>query len=291
MNNEENKHINLHEDPEFKEIWDLSSTYTFEEEKNNDIAWAKFKSEIQPKSKLKVSYSHLLAYAAVITVFILSGVVLYNMNQYSKEHPLVSSEKTLAGELKEFKLPDGSIITLNGASSLSYELTANARKIKLSGQAHFEVAPNKSAPFSIQTEKGTITVLGTGFDVISYPNKELSVSVNHGKVKVQHEKNEIILTKGMSVITNHAELNQVSMDSTSVIWKGNFIEFNNAQLAQVCTSLENKYNIQFKLDGNTNSLLGKKFTGKFKQNTNVKEICNVINTALNIHLEPISKAK
>jgi len=171
---------------------------------------------------------------------------------------------------------------MNGASSVSYELTANARKIKLSGQAHFEVAPNKTAPFSIITPKGTVTVLGTGFDVVTYPDKEMSVSVNHGKVKVQHNTKEIILTKGMSAITNNLDLNSVEMDSTSVVWRGEFIEFNNANLPKVCISLENKYNIQ--LDYHNFKSQNLQFTGKFKQNASIDEICNVINTALKINL-------
>jgi len=282
MKNEEINKNELHQDPEFKEIWDLSATYIYSESDQNDEAWSKFKDEISPKAKMKVSYSRLLAYAAVISIFILSGVVLFNLNQYSKEHPLAATQNTLPGEFKEFKLPDGSSITMNGASSVSYELTANARKIKLSGQAHFEVAPNKTAPFSIITPKGTVTVLGTGFDVVAYPDKEMSVSVNHGKVKVQHNTKEIILTKGMCAITNNLDLNSVEMDSTSVVWRGEFIEFNNANLSKVCISLENKYNIQ--LDNHNLKSQNLHFTGKFKQNASIDEICNVINTALKINL-------
>ena len=281
MKNEEINKNELHNDPEFKEIWDLSASYTYSESDQNDQAWSKFKAEIQPKAKMKVSYSRLLAYAAVIGLFIMSGIVLFQFNSNGKS-PLVANCVTNAGEMKVLKLPDGSIITMNGASSVSYELTLNARKIKLSGQAHFEVAPNKSAPFSIVTPKGSVTVLGTGFDVVAYPNKEMSVSVNHGKVKVQHDNKEVILTKGMSAITNKSDLNKVEMDSTSVVWRGEFIEFNNANLSKVCTTLENKYNVQFDNSNSQNQNL--QFTGKFKQNASIDEICNVINTALKINL-------
>ncbi len=271
----------LHNDPEFKEIWDLSANYTYAESDQNDEAWSKFKAEIQPKAKMKVSYSRLLAYAAVIGLFIMSGIVLFKFNSNGNS-PLVANCVTNAGDIKVLNLPDGSVVTMNGASSISYELTANARKIKLSGQAHFEVAPNKSAPFSIVTPKGTVTVIGTGFDVIAYPNKEMSVSVNHGKVKVQHDKKEVILTKGMSAITNKLDLNTVEMDSTSVVWRGEFIEFNKADLSKVCMTLENKYNVQ--LDNSNLKTHNLQFTGKFKQNASIDEICKVINTALKINL-------
>jgi ferric-dicitrate binding protein FerR (iron transport regulator) len=110
----------------------------------------------------------------------------------------------------------------------------------------------------------------------------MSVSVNHGKVKVQHDNKEVILTKGMSAITNELDLNQVNMDSTSVVWRGQFVEFNNANISTVCSALENKYNVQFDNSNAKNQNL--QFTGKFKQNASIDEICNVINTALKINL-------
>jgi hypothetical protein len=69
------------------------------------------------------------------------------------------------------------------------------------------------------------------------------------------------------------------------IWKiksglDEFIEFNNANLSKVCTMLENKYNVQLE-NSNAQNL---QFTGKFKQNASIDEICNVINTALKINL-------
>ena len=86
----------------------------------------------------------------------------------------------------------------------------------------------------------------------------------------------------MSAITNELDLNKVDMDSTSVVWRGQFIEFNNANLSKVCTTLENKYNVQFDNSNSKNQNL--QFKGKFKQNASIDEICNVINTALKINL-------
>jgi ferric-dicitrate binding protein FerR (iron transport regulator) len=247
MNNENSNH-NIQDDPEFKEIWDLAGSYKFKEAEGNDKAWEKFQNAVQPKAKLTVTYSRtrILAYAAVIGLFVLSGIVLFKFNSNSKTLLLVSNNVTMAGEMKELKLADGSIITMNGASNVSYELKADQRRIKLKGQAHFEVAPNKYAPFIIETDKGTITVLGTGFDVIAYPNKELSVSVNHGKVSVENNSKKVILTKGMSAKTNGIQLTAVAMDSTTVQWRGQFLSFNEANVSSVVETIENKYNVSLK---------------------------------------------
>lgn len=286
MNNENSNH-NIQDDPEFKEIWDLAGSYKFKEAEGNDKAWDKFQNAVQPKAKLTVTYSRtrILAYAAVIGLFVLSGIVLFKFNSNSKTLLLVSNNVTLAGEMKELKLADGSIITMNGSSNVSYELKANERKIKLKGQAHFEVAPNKYAPFIIETDKGTITVLGTGFDVIAYPNKELSVSVNHGKVSVENNSKKVILTKGMSAKTNGNLLAAVAMDSTTVQWRGQFLSFNEANVSSVVETLENKYNASLKVEENSNQ---KKFTGKFKQSASLKEILEVLNASVG-NVEVVNK--
>lgn len=278
MNNENSNH-NIQDDPEFKEIWDLAGSYKFKEAEGNDKAWEKFQNAVQPKAKLTVTYSRtrILAYAAVIGLFVLSGIVLFKFNSNSKSLLLVSNNVTMAGEMKELKLADGSIITMNGASNVSYELKADQRKIKLKGQAHFEVAPNKYAPFIIETDKGTITVLGTGFDVIAYPNKELSVSVNHGKVSVENNSKKVILTKGMSAKTNGNQLTAIAMDSTTVQWRGQFLTFNEANVTSVVETLENKYNVSLKIEENSSQ---KKFTGKFKQSASLKEILEVLKVSV-----------
>lgn len=275
MNNQDLNQKPLHENDEFKEIWDLSASYKLKEEEGNDHAWSKFQEAIEPKTNLKVTFSRtkILAYAAVIGLFVLSGIVLFTFNSKSKNLLLVSNNITLAGEMKELKLADGSMITMNGASEISYELTADSRKIKLKGQAHFEVAPNKYAPFIIETEKGTITVLGTGFDVVAYPNKELSVSVNHGKVSVENNKTKVVLTQGMAASTISNELKTVKMDSTTVQWRGKFLSFQNAPIQTVIETIENKYHVNLNPSASTDN---KKFTGKFAQSATLKEILDVL---------------
>lgn len=280
MNNENLNQNSIQDDPDFKEIWDLSSSYKFKEAESNDEAWAKFQAAVQPKAKMKVTYSRtrILAYAAVLGLFILSGIVLFNMNRFNSQNPLsVSNQMTKSGEMKTLKLPDGSVITMNGSSTVSYELTATERKIVLKGQAHFEVAPIKTAPFKVQTDKGLITVLGTGFDVVAYPNKELSVSVNHGKVSVENNNKKVILTQGMAAKTMGNELNSVVMDSTTVQWRGNFLAFQDANINTVIETIENKYNVEIQAD---KKLDDKKFTGKFKQNASLKEILEVLNVTI-----------
>jgi len=286
MSQNENHLNEILKDPELKEIWDLAGKYQLSEVKNNDESWENFQRKVeQNKPKLKVSYSRLMAYAAAIGLFILSSVIIYNFNSYNDTHPLVAKNiSTGSGQLKKITLPDGSVVTLNGNSSISYELKEKSRSIQLTGMAHFEVAPNKEAPFSVVTQKGTVTVLGTGFDVSAYSAGKLQVIVNHGKVKVvnQNKDQNTILTKGMMVESDGNVLNVNSNYSSHLDWMGDYLIFHDASLNEVITALEAKYGTKISVESNSD--LDKKFTGKFKQNQTLESVSQVLEVALNIKL-------
>ncbi|EJW92056.1 anti-sigma factor, partial [gut metagenome] len=95
--------------------------------------------------------------------------------------------ETTFGEKKEITLADGSCVILNACSKLQYpnQFTDNYRNIKLNGEAYFQVAPNPDKPFRIKTPHFGVEVLGTKFNVKSYPDDQIqSVEVENGKVQV-----------------------------------------------------------------------------------------------------------
>ena len=90
--------------------------------------------------------------------------------------------RTAIGEQETVALPDGSEIVLNTDSALQVAYTRGARTINLErGEAYFDVASNKNRPFSVETEKGWVTAIGTAFTV-RLANDELSVVVSEGRV-------------------------------------------------------------------------------------------------------------
>jgi transmembrane sensor len=82
-------------------------------------------------------------------------------------------------------LPDGSVVTINKGSSISYnsKLKGETRKVKLKGEAFFNVTPNKKKPFVISVNDVQITVVGTSFNVKNI-NGNTEVVVETGIVQV-----------------------------------------------------------------------------------------------------------
>ena len=89
------------------------------------------------------------------------------------------------GQTREVTLPDGTIVTLNEASSLKYNARygKEKREVWLDGEAFFDVKSNAECPFSIHSGILDVNVTGTSFNVCSYPDgHQTSVTVESGKI-------------------------------------------------------------------------------------------------------------
>ena len=85
--------------------------------------------------------------------------------------------KVARGSKKIIVLPDGTQVWLNAGSKLSYDSSLYNQKkriVSLSGEAFFDVAKNKEKPFIVQTNKISIKVLGTAFNVKAYPDDKFT---------------------------------------------------------------------------------------------------------------------
>lgn len=92
---------------------------------------------------------------------------------------------TAKGEIRRIDLPDGSVATLGPESAIAIDFQSAARRIDLlAGMSFFEVAADRSRPFSVSSGELRATALGTAFDVSSDAGI-LTVSVDHGLVDVQ----------------------------------------------------------------------------------------------------------
>lgn len=93
-----------------------------------------------------------------------------------KTQPQFFNIKVAYGSKTTIELPDSSVVVLNSGSTLSYpdKFEAESRTVKLVGEAFFEVKKNSKRPFYVKTKDVTIRVLGTKFNVKSYPDDNTS---------------------------------------------------------------------------------------------------------------------
>ncbi|MEO6316041.1 MAG: FecR domain-containing protein [Chitinophagaceae bacterium] len=152
-------------------------------------------------------------YLAILVVIALAGIGYFSWPQL---FPSKASAKTLAdkseistkyGSRTKLQLPDGSQVWLNSGSKLSYDKSYGngLREVALSGEAYFDVVKNPAQPFIIHTTSIDIKVLGTAFNVKSFPGeKNTETSLIRGSIEVtirNQPTKKIILQPNEKLIT------------------------------------------------------------------------------------------
>lgn len=115
-------------------------------------------------------------------------------NEIAYNHLKVPNGKTF-----NVRLSDGTLVHMNSGSSLKYPVTfsgTNFRKVTLSGEAFFEVSKDKKHPFVVSVNRLDVTVLGTKFNVSSYPEDvSIKTVLVEGSVKLGEKGNKAQLLK------------------------------------------------------------------------------------------------
>lgn len=268
---------------EFKSIWDLAAGYTYPEKANDDQQWNNMLGKLkenQPVQSIGSSGKSFawLKIAAAITLLLGAGLIFYTQNNKQLTADRAVTESTKTGELKEMRLTDGSIIKLNAGSSVrvSEEYGSHNRHIVLDGEAHFEVVKNAALPFTVESGKLTVTVLGTGFEVKNYKGEQAQVRVEHGKVRVQSEKSEKILTAGMgTALTDDGTLSELS--EQTIFWTSGAIVCKKATVSDIHQALKHRYGKGLVFDKKTGDKI---FTGRFDKENSLSDIAGILRDAL-----------
>lgn len=191
------------------------------------------------------------------------------------------------GERKEFLLPDNSEVVLNAGSEAEFR-TWNwdgNRKIELEGEAYFKVA--KGEKFDVITDMGTVTVVGTQFNVKARGDR-FDVTCFEGKVKVTNGKEDILLTPGRSIAFVKGKMMQVpAEENTQPGWITYEASFANEQPQNVLDEMERQYNVEIELNAQLPNG-GKAFTGTIPMN-DMDTALDVIGTIYHLKAEKSGK--
>jgi ferric-dicitrate binding protein FerR (iron transport regulator) len=220
----------------------------------------------------------LLRIAAVIVIGL--GLLFVMENFTSQKEVAYNGKKTT------FNLPDNSEVVLNSGSEIEYKKWGwkSNRKLDLKGEAYFRVA--KGRKFEVETNLGKVTVLGTQFDVKARNNR-FDVVCYEGRVKVNYNDKQIVLTPGKSVIFVDGKQINSKSDVTKPEWLENKIAFNNENLSQIVDEIQRQYNVSIDVKSNFSDEL---FTGKIPNN-NLDIALEIIATTYHLEIKKISTNK
>lgn len=225
---------------------------------------------------------------AVIWALLIGCSITFLYLYYSSERIPASAsycqiEVPLGAESK-LLLPDSTVVFLNGGTTLKYDASLQHninREVFLSGEAYFKVAKNVDKPFIVHTGDLSVKVLGTTFNVASYPeDEEIKVSLVEGRVNVfttsEKEKN-VLLSPNQQAVYNkeNKELSMKKVDaSAQVAWTTGRLVFVNERLFDILKTIGKKYDIQMLIQ--SQKVYTEYFSGSIDASLTLNEILSYL---------------
>ena len=215
------------------------------------------------------------------------GRIAYESNGNVADPDALNTLSTARGETYQLRLPDGSLVYLNAASSLTYSASLmqnGKRMVKLIGEAYFEVAKDKLHPFMVSTNNQTVEVLGTHFNISSYADDELEkTTLLEGSVKVSASGNARILKPGQQAKLYSGKI-QVSETDTdlAVAWKNNEFVMESEHIENIMKMIERWYNVEVVYVGEKTN---QRFSGKVSRFDKLSKVLEVVEYTGDAHFK------
>ncbi len=168
--------------------------------------------------------------------------------------PTIEQVAASHGEHEIVIFQDGTKVWLNSGTEVCYpsRFGIAERRIRLSGEAFFEVTPNARRPFVVETGGVRVKVLGTSFNVRAYDNEPtVDVVLKEGKVQFSHGEKSVMMAPGQKLVYNRLteriqSLGQVE-PKNEMLWLDHVICFRDAPLSEVIPALERWYDVRFRV--------------------------------------------
>lgn len=189
------------------------------------------------------------------------------------------------GEKQVITMSDSTTVILNSGSVLIYpeNFGADEREVYLTGEAIFDVTKDASHPFIVKTSDFSIKVLGTLFNVCSYPEADYSsATLKEGSISLSADGKDAWLlspnqTLNYSRTTHKVSIEQADMDD-AFGWKDGKLCFKSASIHQIIKSIERHYGVRVYLT--TGKYDNEFVTAKFIYGESVDELFSALSLVI-----------
>ncbi|MDR0748542.1 MAG: FecR domain-containing protein [Tannerellaceae bacterium] len=228
-------------------------------------------------------FRHIARYAAAVCLAVLLTWAYMKQPAPPADEPVIAWQElvTPPGQRAMVKLADGTTVWLNARSSLRYPaaFAKTERKVELDGEAYFDVEHKDEQPFIVSTEKLTIKVLGTEFNVHAYKGRnEFNAALIKGSVKIYnkgHEENALFISPNEYVELIDNRLVKKEFGNTDfLLWKEGIYAFDDVAFTEIIHKLELYYDVTIQIANEKLSTY--QFTGKFRQRDGVESVLRTL---------------
>lgn len=260
------------------ELWQESGTKTKHDYFKLDKTWSDLSSNLNIGGKRagpvlilkKNNFRIFIAAASIVCMVAIGTLALWLVNSRSIKQIVNTSTKvcTNQGEKAHIYLPDSTMIYMNSGTSIEYSSYYNVkeRKVKLKGEAYFDIRSNPERPFIIELDKMILSATGTRVNVFSYENEgRIETTLVEGNIQVTiNDQEPLDIKPGQQVVyftkTNKALIRNVNAE-TYTSWKENKLRFIDTPFEEVLRNIARRYNVTFEI--RSHDLLDLKFTATF----------------------------
>jgi transmembrane sensor len=260
---------------EFVSVWKQSANGSQPVVIDSELEWDRLEKAIDPPKPAteKTRYLAWTFRAAAAIAFVLLCTYFYNTRFSAAEYvTFTSASDTLA-----VQLPDDSRVTLNHDTELSYYADfKNNRAIQLKGEAFFNVEKDADHPFIVETERATVRVVGTSFNVDAQSHEtRLAVMTGVVELSTADVTNPRRFTAGESGIASASGIIN-SEELNPLAWKNKTLVFKDTPLRSVIDAMEKYFEKDLQIADNLSNC---KLTAEFK-NPTFDEVVGVLRDAL-----------
>lgn len=266
----------------------LASASWFERRRRRNLEQLRNTLNFRSSSK-QTLYRRIRIWSSVAIFTLLIGLGSYFLYLYHTPRPMPMATsycqiKTPRGNTSKLLLPDGTVVFLDGSTTLKYDASLQhkaKREVFLTGEAYFEVASNPDKPFIVHTGELNTRVLGTVFNVTAYPgNPDIKVSLAKGSVKVSitsEAQQEVILAPNEQAVYNktHKQLSIRKIDAAAQsAWATGRLVFANERLYDILKRIEKRYDTQILI--RSQKIYNEYYSGSIDSSLTLGEILSYI---------------
>jgi ferric-dicitrate binding protein FerR (iron transport regulator) len=275
----------------FRTIWENTAQLKAYETIDTESSLKKVKEKIGSKSTNKATKVKPLWIAVRIAaiVIIFFGIYMIGRQKTNEQTAQEIIRISSMEETKSILLPDSSMVYLNKSSIIEYDekFSSLERKIKLNGEAYFEVKPDKTRPFVIETSRSVTRVLGTSFNLKAHAGSVVeSIVVTSGLVEFSDKEigqlHKVQLKSGEKAILGKELIKETNTDLNFLAWKTGTIIFQNEPLPKAVEFLSEFYGVKITLEGD--KLKDLTLTGKYEKKS-LDQMMEILEMTLQIKVE------
>ncbi|MGN6438888.1 MAG: FecR family protein [Agriterribacter sp.] len=190
----------------------------------------------------------------------------------------INTMTTPVGGQYRLTLADGTKVWLNAASSITFPTAFpnKTREVSVTGEVYFEVAKNPKQPFKVSFNNQQVEVLGTTFNINSYPEEvSTKTTLVEGLIRISHKDQQLVLRPNEQAIAHKQLVVNKSPDILQVLaWKNGTFNFNGQDFAESMRQLERWYEIKVVYDGRVPT---EKLGGEIDRSMTLNQALKVLN--------------